>query len=945
MSSILFVRGAAVAGLSVLLAATSWAQAKKEDPVGLVMLPGGSKVLRSGAESPLSAKPGDILFPGDSVRTEGSPASMLFCPAKASLNVAASSDILLDAKQYKMRSGKIAGQTAIASCFLPQVVRVATASQQHYGISMTRSVAGSEDAPQPEAIPAEAAAELAPVESALAANAKDQGALVAQAAIYEKYKLKVRAVNTYKIIAAEWKDAVWTRGKIFELDEAIADERAAQAALTATEGGQTFAILIGISEYQKLPKEQWLQYAHADALTFEKHFKSPRGGGLPPENVILLTNEKATTASVRNALNTFKGRAGKKDTILVVVVGHGTVEIPGNRAAYVVTYDSDPQDLKNTALPMDEVQAFITLGLPKIARMAIFVDVCRTATIGSIRNTAVNGAVEKLGAASGEILGLMASRPKELAIEGKEFGEGHGAFSYHLLKALNGDADKNGDKIVNVNEVIDYVQTKVRDTTNGKQHSREFGTMDNAVVLSDTNKPGIEMTRLPFLYDSGGEPLYLAQASPQAGQISSDSARAIERFSEALKAGRIMPQQPNSAFQVLPDLRKLPRAQYLMYENQLRVALEDRGQQVLLRYLAGDQVPQTKTDFASAADYMKAAQALTPESLFLDGRDAFFRGRSLLFDKQYADAADLLERSVRVDPGGAYTYNALGIAYLEQAKYQLAIQAFRDASRRAQLWAYPLHNLALAYAETGDYNAAIRSYLQAIKLTPQYFYLPYNLGLVYQRMNRRKEAEAAYKKAISLSPDSAEPYNAMGSLKASTGKAADAEKFYKTALAKNEGLLPARENLAQLISQKQGRADEAIALWRENLKRQPDYLPSRLSLAAALEAKGDAKAAVEEYRAIAAAQPKYLAARLALAGVLQKAGDAEGAAAELKAALALEPSSSMIFERIGDMEKARNRTTEAAAAYESALKNAPDNQVRKRIRNKMKGAGSSSAKR
>ena len=375
MSSITFGRGFALAALSVLFAGSLWPQAKKEEPVGLVMLPGGSKVLRSGAESPLSAKAGDIMFSGDSVRTEGGPASMLYCPAKASLSVAPSSDILLDAKQYKLRAGKLAGQTAIASCFLPQVVRVATASQQHYGISMTRSVGDATDAPQPEAIPAAAAAELAPVETALAANAKDQGALVAQAAIYEKYNLKVRAVNVYKTIAAEWKDAIWTRGKIFELDEAIADERAAQAALTATEGGQTFAILIGISEYQKLPKEQWLQYAHVDAATFEKHFKSPRGGALAPENVILLTNEKATTASVRNALNTFKGRAGKKDTILVVVVGHGTVEIPGNRAAYVLTYDSDPQDLKNTALPMDEVQAFITTGLPKIARMAIFVDV------------------------------------------------------------------------------------------------------------------------------------------------------------------------------------------------------------------------------------------------------------------------------------------------------------------------------------------------------------------------------------------------------------------------------------------------------------------------------------------------------------------------------------------------------------------------------------------
>ena len=59
---------------------------------------------------------------------------------------------------------------------------------------------------------------------------------------------------------------------------------------------------------------------------------------------------------------------------------------------------------------------------------------------------------------------------------------------------------------------------------------------------------------------------------------------------------------------------------------------------------------------------------------------------------------------MRIDPGGAYGFNALGIAYLEQAQYDKAIPAFRDAARRAQHWSYPLHNAALAYMETGDYR-------------------------------------------------------------------------------------------------------------------------------------------------------------------------------------------------------------------------------------------------
>ena len=153
--------------------------------------------------------------------------------------------------------------------------------------------------------------------------------------------------------------------------------------------------------------------------------------------------------------------------------------------------------------------------------------------------------------------------------------------------------------------------------------------------------------------------------------------------------------------------------------NQLRIAQEDRAQEVLLRYLGGDQNPQTQRDFAEAGRYMQAARSLTPESLFLEGRQDFFDGRALLFDKKFPDAANLLENAVRIDPGAAYGYNALGIAYLEQGEFEKAIPAFRDASRRAPHWSYPLHNEALAHVESGDYQSAIRLYQQAMRLTPE----------------------------------------------------------------------------------------------------------------------------------------------------------------------------------------------------------------------------------
>jgi tetratricopeptide (TPR) repeat protein len=196
-----------------------------------------------------------------------------------------------------------------------------------------------------------------------------------------------------------------------------------------------------------------------------------------------------------------------------------------------------------------------------------------------------------------------------------------------------------------------------------------------------------------------------------------------------------------------------------------------------------------------------------------------------LFDKQYAQATDLLEQSVRTDPGEAYAYNALGIAYLDQAKYPAGdLPAFRDAAKRAPNWSYPLLGLALTYEQVGNNQGAIRTYQQAMKQTPQYGFLPFDLGLLYQKMNQRREAEAQYLKAAALMPNSGNPLNALGALKASEGKTAEAEKLYRDALAKEPTLLDARHNLGVLLAANKDRQTEAITLWQQNLQTNPDYL-------------------------------------------------------------------------------------------------------------------------
>jgi uncharacterized caspase-like protein len=254
--------------------------------------------------------------------------------------------------------------------------------------------------------------------------------------------------------------------------------------------GKTFALIVGISEYSKLPHDLWLQYPDVDATTFAQFLASPRGGAVPEGQVHVLTNARATTAALRAAFHGLLQTPGKDDTVYILIAGHGTVDEKG---AYILTYDSDPNDLAASALPMAELRALVERELTTAGHVIFLVDVCRAATIAGQKTTALGGAVEKMGEAPGEMLGLMAARPKELSMEGPEFGGGHGAFTWSVLQGLTGAADTDGDGFVTAGELIDYVSTGVPKLTGNKQHPRDFGNMENSTRLSEITKPGITL--------------------------------------------------------------------------------------------------------------------------------------------------------------------------------------------------------------------------------------------------------------------------------------------------------------------------------------------------------------------------------------------------------------------------------------------------------------------
>ena len=960
---------ALVAGAVVLLSAQA-PPAGLEQPVALIVSSLGGEVFPEGQNSGFAAAAGGVLFPGDRLRVSGGGTTFLFCPAKAEYTLVAGSEVAFSAEKVRAVKGEAAASGETPVCSLPPLPRGVTAGRFHNGGSLSRDLLeqeppASEFAARIAGLAADARAafedELAAIDGALARNPASLPARVARAALFDRYGLSIDARAEYRAILAKWPDAVWAGSRLFVHDEAAAEDslREASVGRSAGEGGASYALLVGVSDYQN-SRINPLRFAHEDALLFREHLLSERGGALPEENVHLLINEQATTSAVRLAFDAlFKAQAGPDDTVLVFVASHGTVD-PTTREGFIVTYDSDPQDLASTGLPMADLQELVQTKLSTVGRVQIYVDVCHAGTIGTIRakGNRINSVMERLGEADGEIVGFMASRPREVSYEGPQYGGGHGAFSYFLLNALNGAADYDQDGAVNISDLIDYVESRVEEGTYNRQHPRDFGVFDNDLIVADLDKPGVKIPEWTGMAaesgtagDAAGRSLSARSIVPPAPPIRRgrrDLAADILLFQDAVENDRLLPGDRDNAFQVLGGLRRsLSKPRYLEQSNVLRSALEIKGQQVLLRYLQGDQIPQTREDFLAGAAYLEQAKVLTPESLLLEARAAFCLGRVAIFDKEYGRARTLLERAAKLDPAGAYSFNALGIAYLEQADYERAAAAFLDAIGRAGRWAYPYHNLALTYLQRGDYTRAVATYRDAIEQAPDFAYLSYNLGLVYQKLNRGRDAENAFveaeRKAANLDGHARKRHtalarNARGYSKAAAGKARQAEEFYRDALRLDEGLLEARHNLAVLLSgPRKGAFEEALGLWRENLSQDAAYLPSRLSLARALERVDRLDEAAVEYEKVVELRPAYSAARLRLAELYLSSQNAAKAVEHLEKAREAQPANARVHERIGDALRQLGNHAGAEEAYRQALENTGDKKTRKRIRRKLPG--------
>lgn len=238
-----------------------------------------------------------------------------------------------------------------------------------------------------------------------------------------------------------------------------------------TPESKVWALVVGVASYDHMPV---LRYTDDDAYRFYAFLKSLEGGALPDEQVRVLIDEDATRDNILGTMQELFGMAGPNDLVIFYFSGHG---LNGS----FLPFDFDGF---NNKIAHEEIAAIFNKTRAKY-KLCI-ADACHSGGILAMRGGDTEPVISQYyqllaKSASGTAL-IMSSKAEETSLESA--GLRQGVFSHFLIRGLKGEADKDHDKAVSVQELFDFVYENVRAYTGNRQSPVLKGTYDPQMPVS-----------------------------------------------------------------------------------------------------------------------------------------------------------------------------------------------------------------------------------------------------------------------------------------------------------------------------------------------------------------------------------------------------------------------------------------------------------------------------
>ena len=593
--------------------------------------------------------------------------------------------------------------------------------------------------------------------------------------------------------------------------------------------GDTHALIIGVSAYES-PGIPSLDFAHKDAEVFRDYLKSPAGGSVPNENIKLLTNNNATIGGINGGIDWLRDNVGEKDLVYIYFSGHGDVSDGIHNVGYLLGHDSPDRNFPMNSVRIDAINFFANnLSVKLGARVIIILDACHAGKVSGSENVRSLSLGESLVSKIKENeIRISSCRPTERSQEDVAWGNGRGAFSFYLIKGLEGLADNDGDNIVTLGELDKYLSKVVKRDVN------RIKRKDQNPVLKGQKTSNVAFVNVPvsasMAMEEGNANLATIDGDKSVTQVFElESVDASKKYFNEIKKG--MPLKTKIDFddwiglttneiydamittfpiddfewndQLDSDIRYRNT-----YKRDVAIAIHDEVQYALNAYLAGDQEELEKrrvynsrnSNFGEYVSMLDVAMKLVSENSLLHEimqmKRHYFAGLDLRLkvirsenrDSLINAAMEYQQLALAMDDKAAYVHNEIGILFNFRDEHEKALEKFEIASSIAPKWPVPYGNMSNYYYRNKDYSKSLELSQKALEFQKDFINGYVVQGLSAIQFSDYLLAEESLLKATNYNSLSYRGFDGLGDVYLAIGKYEKSDRNYEISDSIKRGL-------------------------------------------------------------------------------------------------------------------------------------------------------------
>lgn len=584
--------------------------------------------------------------------------------------------------------------------------------------------------------------------------------------------------------------------------------------------GDTHALIVGVSAYESkgIPS---LDFAHRDAEVFKEYLQSSSGGNVPEKNIKLLTNSDATISGINGGIDWLKDNVGEKDLVYIYFSGHGDVSNGLHKVGYLLAHDSPERNFPMNSVRIDYINFLANnLSVDLGVQVVIILDACHAGKVSGSENVRSLSLGEALVTKIEEKeVRISSCRPTERSQEDVAWGNGRGAFSFYLIKGLQGLADADGDNFVTLGELDKYLSKAVKRDVN------RIKRKDQNPVLK-----GQETSKLAIIHVPVSASVAMEEGDATLATIDGDKSVFFEVASVdpskeyfdvfdgniTLKRSIVFNDwvdlSPDEIYDAMLLKHPIEDAEWnrklesdIRYKNtfkrDLAIEIHDEVQRALNAYLAGDQEELERrriynaidSDFGEYVCMLDVAMKLVSENSILHEimqmKRHYFAGLDLRLQAARSEQRDSLireamvhqEKALALDDKAAYVHNEIGILFNYKDELEKGLDKFEEASAIAPDWPVPYGNMSNYYYKKEEYAKSFELANKATELQNDFINGYVVRGLTSIKFSDYLMAEVDLLKATNFNAQSYRGFDGLGEVYLNTFRYQESNRNFEIA--------------------------------------------------------------------------------------------------------------------------------------------------------------------